>query len=178
LVDDALRKLRMRGDLDPGELEYLRMMKQAEERQRQAWASNAAVETSDEARAKASADHMARTKRMFADTVQASPELPSSPAPVVTAEGATLGFYKAEPYGDVQPKPVARYAHDWPSMKKWIARSDGTWLVRAFAVPASAPEILKFFGKDESGMSSEPELEKAAFEVIVKDGRVFRSDPE
>ncbi len=71
---------------------------------------------------------------------------------------------------------VAQYAPDWKLLKERIKPHDGTWLVEKHEFHGEVALVLGFFGCPDW----EPPKDslKESFEAIVKDGRVFRTDPE
>jgi len=188
-VDSINARLARGEHLSAEDRAYLAKMKSAQERQVAAHRKIGqspgmdALREVDEIRAKASEEHMRRTR---GDVTPADLVVPTNLALASTPNFeprtnviSTISILIAEAVvDDVVSLPQAedRYAPDWPSLKKAIVESEGTWKVSRYEFPALVPHILGFFGKGEWEMPKDSIRE--VFEVIVKSGRVFRSDPE
>lgn len=133
----------------------------------------------DDDRRKAAEEHLKATQ-VANGVAPAQIAAPASPMPVAVpvASGALsilIAVPEAAGAGGL-PSTTEKYAPDWTTMKDIIARYDGTWIVRRHEFPANVPNILGFFAKE--GWAAPEESEKQKFEAIVKNGRVFRTDPE
>jgi hypothetical protein len=61
-------------------------------------------------------------------------------------------------------------------MKRILSCSqDGSWIVSVHQINTTASDILGFFKKD--GWPSPKDSKKDSFEVMIKDGKIFRSEP-
>jgi len=140
-----------------------------------AFQRQAAAHASDEARKKAAREHMKSTQEaagvpVRSHEVDVTPS--GEPAPV-----RVISIMVAKPdEGDGLPSTTEKFAPDWNSMKDIIAKYDGTWIVSRHQFPEQVSDILGFFRKD--GWPPPEDSEAQRFEVIVKNGRVFRTDPE
>lgn len=171
-----------RTDLRPDDRSYLDELKRAQERQQAAHAEvMKTIADVDAERARASEQHMNRVRAASApvpaDLVVNQP----IPAPSIQAPtpNASLSILKAKPFidSDIElPHSEEKFAPDWPKMKTIISKLDGVWVVKRYEFIAAVPLILGFFGKGD--WEAPVDAEKETFEVIVKGGRVFRSDPE
>ena len=99
-----------------------------------------------------------------------------APAPVPLFSVLRAAPEGSEGNGVSLPPTGERFAPDWKHMKEQIAAYDGTWVVSRHEFPAHVAFVLGFFGKE--GWDAPPDAQKESFEVIVKNGRVFRTDPE
>lgn len=137
-----------------------------------------AYNTDDDSRRKAAEAHIRATQA--AAGVTPSVPTPGTPPPRAASSQAQVGHVSilvAKPDSGAQlPPTTEKYAPDWSAMKEIIAKYDGTWIVSRHEFSNSVANILGFFGKD--GWEKPTESEKERFEVIVKSGRVFRTDPE
>lgn len=68
------------------------------------------------------------------------------------------------------------FAPDWDSLKDIIKDHDGAWNVERHEFHSHVALILGFFEKP--GWEKPEDSLKESFEVIVRNGRVFRTDPE
>jgi hypothetical protein len=146
-----------------------------------AFQRQAAARAGDEVRKKAAEEHM-RGVRVAAGL---SPDAPH-PAPVTN--GASIHAVPSVPAGRISimvavpdssgglPPTTEKFAPDWNTMKDKISKFNGTWVVSRHEFPGQVADILGFFGKE--GWPKPEDSEKEVFEVIVKNGRVFRTDPE
>lgn len=161
--------------LSPDDMKYLADQKSAFARQQAAHG----MHSTDADRASAAEAH--RRSVMQANGVeppagplqspgsQASPSAPTGLFSVLRAVPDTSGDARLAPTGE-------KYAPDWRNLKERISSHDGTWIVSRHEFPAHVAFVLGFFGKD--GWETPPDAQKESFEVIVKNGRVFRTDPE
>lgn len=149
--------------------------------QRQA-AAHAKINGSDEDRKRAAEEHMRATQAAAGVPVTPQPANGAAPAPrpvaVVAAQPGKVSLMVAVPETKGNDLPIAgeKFAPDWNSMKEQIAKHTGTWIVSRHEFTSQVADILGFFGKD--GWAKPTDSEKETFEAIVKNGRVFRSDPE
>lgn len=142
-----------------------------------AFQRQAVAHASDEARKKAADDHM-RGVRMAAGldpNVPAPSEKPAVGAIAVPAGQVSVMVAVPDPGGGLPPT-TEKFAPDWNSMKEIIAKFNGTWMVSRHEFACQVSDMLGFFGKD--GWPRPKDSEKETFEAIVKNGRVFRTDPE
>jgi hypothetical protein len=174
----------MSNDFDPmnevsaEDVAYLNGQKKAFERQQAAHG----MHSTDESRAAAAEEHRRATMR--AQGIDVPDNLPGAPAqsrPVSAGVPALFSVLQAvAETGDGKDMTLApageQFAPDWALMKERISKHDGTWTVSHFEFPPHVAHILGFFGKD--GWEAPPDSQKGSFEVIVKNGRVFRTDPE
>jgi len=167
--------------LSAEDMQYLSGQKKAFERQQAAHS----MHSSDESRAVAAEEH--RRAVMRSQGVAVPDELPSGPVPngqaaTVAPVNSLLSILHATPEtGEGKNMTLApageQFAPDWTLLKSRISKYDGIWTVAHYEFPAHAAYILGFFGKE--GWDAPPETsKKRSFEVIVRDGRVFRTDPE
>lgn len=162
--------------LSPEDLQYINNQKDAFERQQAAHGMHG----SDGDRKTAAEAH--RRAVMKQGGVEPPDQLPGSPAqPVPMSGGVPTMFSVLRAIADTDDgKTLApageQYAPDWALMKERIAKHDGTWIVEHYEFQPHVAFILGFFGKD--GWEAPPDAKKKSFEVIVKNGRVFRTDPE
>lgn len=159
------------------DLAYIQGQKKAFERQQAAHN----MHSSDGDRAAAAEAH--RRDTMRAQGVEVPEDLPPTPAsqPVQAAIAGMFSVLQALPEtGEGKSMTLApaneQFAPTWDLMKKRISKYDGTWTVSHYEFPPHVAHILGFFGKE--GWDAPPDSKKKSFEVIVKDGRVFRTDPE
>lgn len=165
------------GDVSAEDMAYLNGQKKAFERQQAAHGMHG----TDESRASAAEQH--RRDTMRAQGIEVPDELPSTPVQGQPAAGVPTLFsvLQATPeVGEGKNLTLApageQFAPTWDLMKDRIAKHDGTWTVSHYEFPTHVAHILGFFGKD--GWEAPPDSKKRSFEVIVKNGRVFRTDPE
>jgi hypothetical protein len=174
---------KMTKEFDPGEglsqedLQYINTQKDAFERQSAAHG----MHSTDAGRKDAADAH--RREVMKQGGVEVPATLPGAPtAPVPTHAGVPTMFsvLRAAPDtgdGGATLAPAGeQYAPDWALMKERIAKHDGTWIVEHYEFHPQVAFILGFFGKE--GWEAPKDSKKKSFEVIVKNGRVFRTDPE
>ena len=109
---------------------------------------------------------------------QAAAAPPGAASVAVSSIPNMFSVLKARPEGGIKELPAGeeQYAPDWKSLKSLIAKLDGTWIVERYEFHGHVAHILGFFGKP--GWEEPTDAKKEEFEVIVKDGRVFRTDPE
>lgn len=69
-----------------------------------------------------------------------------------------------------------QYAPDWALLKDKIKDHDGTWIVEQYEFNYDVALILGFFNCP--GWEDPKDCKNQSFEAIVKNGRVFRTDPE
>lgn len=99
------------------------------------------------------------------------------PAPVQTVSQGKISLMIGIPDSNGSlPATTEKFAPDWAAMKEIIAKYNGIWTVSRHEFPAQVADILGFFGKE--GWPKPADSEQETFEVIVKSGRVFRTDPE
>jgi len=160
--------------LSPDDLEYLNKQRDAFARQKAAHDRD----SGDDARAAAAEAH--RREVMEKHGVTPSGEVLPTPGPSPSQTPGLFSVLKAEPeaeeIGGSIPSTREKYAPDWKHLKAQIANHDGIWIVSHYEFPAHTAFILGFFHKE--GWDHPPDAKKRSFEVIVKNGRVFRSDPE
>jgi len=130
----------------------------------------------DLARQKASAEHMRLTRLSLGlpaiDVASASEVSLNTTAP---SSSAVISIMIANPEEGGQRTPhTEQYAPDWHVMKEMLTRYDGTWIVVRHEIPSQVESILGFFGKD--GWDEPANSKQETFEVIVKKGKVFRTD--
>lgn len=154
---------------------------------RQMAARNSASSMSDDERRKAAQEHMRSIKAMAGDA-QPSTQPSSTQHPQAVHQAniprqslSSISILIAVPEGAGSVRMTAiqageKFAPDWPSMKDMISKHDGTWIVSRYEFSPDVSNILGFFKKD--GWSFPDNAEKEQFEAIVKNGRVFRTDPE
>jgi hypothetical protein len=145
---------------------------------RNAFQRQAKAHAGDEERRKAAEEHMRATRQ--AAGLPADAPLPPRPPSSVAAQPVQPGrisimVASSETKGGELKAAHDKYAPDWNSMKEIIAKHDGTWVVTRHEFSTGVADILGFFGKD--GWERPADSEKEKFEVIVKNGRVFRTDP-
>jgi hypothetical protein len=170
---------------------YLDAQKRAKARQEAAWQGHPTGDADDEERRRMAEEHRRKTMADHgvspADLLKDQPQGPaaassvpeSGVAPSPAAGVPTLfSVLKAGPVVTEVELPQAheQFAPDWAEMKKRISPHDGTWLVEKFEFHPHVAHILGFFGKE--GWEAPEDAKKEEFEVIVKGGRVFRTDPE
>lgn len=164
--------------LSADDMAYINGQKKAFERQQAAHGMHG----SDESRANAAEQH--RRETMRAQGIEVPDDLPNTPAQSQpTSAGVPVLFSVLQAVaetGDGRDMKLApageQFAPDWALMKKRISAHDGTWTVSHYEFPPHVAHILGFFGKE--GWEAPPDAKKRSFEVIVKNGRVFRTDPE
>jgi hypothetical protein len=169
--------------LTADDTEYLNSHRQAFARQQKAHAH-------DEERKKAAEAHLRATREAAGLPPDAPLPAPSPSAASVVVPGAPASAAAAIPTPsgrisivvarpDVKPNELPpsteKFAPDWGTLKEMIAKFDGTWIVSRHEFPVQVATILGFFGKD--GWEKPVDTVKETFEAIVKNGRVFRSDP-
>jgi len=179
------------------------LMERARVRQQAAWEGRRVpMSPEDEERKRLSDEHRAKTMASAGITPAeisrrlAEEGIPAPPADAAEVEqrsvqqgGGALhagvagvptkfSVMKAHPEASVHELPPAgeQYAPDWKAMKERISSYDGTWIVENFEFLPDPALILGFFGKE--GWDYPDDALKEQFEVIVKNGRVFRTDPE
>ena len=168
-------------EFDPGEglsqedIQYINQQKEAFSRQQEAHG----MHSTDAARKSAAEAH--RREVMKSQGLPVPDELPmAAPGRAAQSSAATMfSVLRAIPdtsNGTKLAPTGEQYAPDWPSMKERIASHDGTWIVSRYEFQPDVSLILGFFEKN--GWESPVDAEKESFEVIVKNGRVFRTDPE
>lgn len=146
---------------------------------RNAFKRQAQAHAGDEERRKAAEEHMRATRQ--AAGLPADAPLPLRPPPSTVAaqpvQAGRISIMVANPETKPNELPAAneKFAPDWNTMKEIIAKHDGTWVVTRHEFSSSVADILGFFGKD--GWARPSDTEKEKFEAIVKNGRVFRTDP-
>ena len=172
----------MSNEFDPGEglsqedLQYINSQKDAFERQQAAHGMHG----TDAGRKDAAEAH--RRAVMRQQGVEPPETLPGAPARPVAAQGGIPTMFSvlraAPDTGDGATLAPAgeQYAPDWALMKDRISKHDGTWIVEHYEFHPHVALILGFFGKE--GWEAPPDSKKKSFEVIVKNGRVFRTEPE
>lgn len=132
----------------------------------------------DEERRKAAEAHIRATRE--AAGVPTDAPMPTRPAVTAASVQSAPGKISVmialpEHRPNEIPSTTEKFAPDWNSMKEIIAKFDGTWVVARHEFSTQVSEILGFFGKD--GWARPEGSEKERFEAIVKNGRVFRTDP-
>lgn len=151
---------------------YIASHKTAFERQ-------AAAHAGDETRKKAADEHM-RSVRIAAGLSPDAPPSPAAGAPSLATQAVPAGrisiMVAVPDSSGGLPSTTEKFAPDWNSMKEMIAKFNGTWTVSRHEFSGQVADILGFFGKD--GWVKPKDSEKESFEAIVKNGRVFRTDPE
>lgn len=177
MTDDEFNPM---GEVSAEDMAYINGQKQAFERQQAAHG----MHSSDSDRAAAAEEHRRATMR--SQGIEVPDELPgggAGTAPVPTQAGVPTLFSVLQAVAEVGDTPRnslpaagEQFAPDWALMKERISKHDGTWTVSHFEFPPHVAHILGFFGKD--GWEAPADAKKRSFEVIVKDGRVFRTDPE
>jgi len=159
--------------LDEEEKAYLNGQKKAFAKQKAVHEAYNASQMGDEERKKAAEEHMRAT-------MAAAGFVPSVPQPgrAATAAPGNISILVAKPetMGHELPSTTEKFAPDWAGLKEIIAKYDGTWIVCRYEFLGNVANILGFFGKD--GWQRPEDAEKQKFEVIVKSGRVFKTDPE
>lgn len=146
-----------------------------------AFQRQAAAHAADEQRKKAAEEHM-RSVKTAAGLDPDAPVPPSArPAPSVArpapvAAGRISIMVAVPDSSGGLPPTTEKFAPDWNTMKDRISKFNGTWVVSRHEFSGQVADILGFFGKD--GWPKPEDSEKEVFEAIVKNGRVFRTDPE
>lgn len=169
-----------RPDFDPmdglsdEDIQYLDSHRKAFSRQSEAHASM------DEERKRAAQEHMKSVQQLSKGSAMSPSEVVREkvrPSPISSRALGTMSVLIAvpDPSGGLPPTKE-KYAPDWNSMKDMISKYDGIWVVSRHEFPSHVSSILGFFGKE--GWPSPDDSEKEVFEVIVRGGRVFRTDPE
>lgn len=144
---------------------------------REAFQRQVKARSSDDDRKKAAEEHMRATQ--LANGV--TPALPAAGVPLKPvaqpAASGKISLMVAVPdsSGGLPPS-TEKFAPDWNSMKDIISKYDGTWIIARHEFSVRVADILGFFRKDGWPWPNDSEKEK--FEAIVKNGRVFRTDPE
>ena len=165
--------------LSPEDLQYINGQKKAFERQQAAHG----MHSTDESRAAAADQH--RREVMRSQGVAVPDDLPGGPpvAQAATAAGIPTLFSVLRAIPDVgEHKNMTlapageQFAPTWALMKDRISKHDGIWTVAHYEFTPHVAHILGFFGKE--GWEAPPDAKKRSFEAIVRDGRVFRTDPE
>ena len=128
----------------------------------------------DEARKRKSDEHRRATQ--LANGISPTDDAPIIASPVgnVATGAISVMIAVADDSGGI-PATTPKFAPDWNAMKDIIVKYNGTWLISRHEVPSQVANILGFFGKD--GWPKPADSEKETFEAIVKNGRVFRTDP-
>lgn len=160
--------------LDEEERAYLAGQKAAFAKQKAVHEAHNAAQMGDEERRKAAEEHM-RATQAAAGFVPTGP-VPNAPRHSAAPGTISILVAKPETSGHQLPSTTEKFAPDWPGMKEIIAKYDGTWIVYRYEFLGNVANILGFFGKD--GWQKPEDSEKQKFEVIVKNGRVFKTDPE
>jgi hypothetical protein len=147
-----------------------------------AFQRQAAARAGDEARKKAAEEHMrsVRTAAGFPpDAPVSAPSINGTSAhhaaPLVPAGRISIMVAVPDANGGL-PSTTEKFAPDWNAIKDRISKFNGTWVVSRHEFSGQVADILGFFGKD--GWPKPEDSEKEVFEAIVKNGRVFRTDPE
>jgi len=147
-----------------------------------AFQRQAAAHAGDEARKKAADEHMRAVKiasGISPDALSPAPRAangaPAAVAPQVPAGRISIMVAVPDSSGGLPPT-TEKFAPDWNTMKDKISKFNGTWVVSRHEFSSQVSDILGFFGKD--GWEKPEGSEKEVFEAIVKNGRVFRTDPE
>jgi len=165
--------------LSPEDLQYINGQKKAFERQQAAHG----MHSTDESRAAAAEQH--RREVMRSQGVAVPDVLPGAPPATQAAPAAGVpplfSVLQATPdVGEGRNMTLApageQFAPDWALLKSRISKHDGIWTVSHYEFPPHVAHILGFFGKE--GWEAPSDAKKRSFEVIVRDGRVFRTDPE
>jgi hypothetical protein len=154
------------------------------DRQRNAFARQKRAHEGDEERKRAAEAHLRATR----EAAGLSPDAPVPPPVVVPGALASAAATIPVPSGRISvvvakpdakpnelPPSTEKFAPDWNTLKEMISKFDGTWIVSRHEFPVQVSTILGFFGKD--GWDKPVDTVKETFEAIVKNGRVFRSDP-
>ena len=181
-------------DISPQDKEYIETQRRAKARQEAAWeGKRIPMSPEDEERKRLSDEFRRKTMASQgvtpAEIAKRFAENPPPPTdaddigpggPVVSTVGVPSMFMvlKARPEVAEHDIPQAKeqYAPDWKLLKGRIQGHDGTWIVEKYEFHPHVAFILGFFGKE--GWNTPENSLKESFEVIVKDGRVFRTDPE
>jgi hypothetical protein len=159
------------------------------DRQRNAFARQKRAHDGDEERKKAAEAHLRATREAAglppdgslavaaAAAAVVVPGAPASAAAAIPVPSGRISVVVARP--DIKPNELPpsteKFAPDWNTLKEMISKFDGTWIVSRHEFPVQVSTILGFFGKD--GWDKPVDTVKETFEAIVKNGRVFRSDP-
>ena len=160
--------------LDEEEKAYLNGQRQAFAKQKAVHEAANAAASGDEERRKAAEEHM-RAVQAAAGFVPTVPQA-SAARPRVAPGSISILVARPEHAAHELPSTTEKYAPDWAALKEVIAKYDGTWVVSRYEFLGNVANILGFFGKE--GWVKPEECEKQKFEVIVKNGRVFKTDPE
>lgn len=165
-------------DLSPDDLAYLNRQKAAKARQMAAWKAGEGPEPDE-------------TGLLAVDDDGNPIELPEPPVPFavdqgrIVAPGAVpvpvplvLQVFRASPITDSKELPPAHMQHapSWDTLKDRLKPHDGAWMVKRFELAPDVTQLLGFFGMN--GWEEPQGAQRESFEVIVKGGRVFRTDPE
>jgi hypothetical protein len=145
-----------------------------------AFQRQAAAHVGDEARKKAAEEHMRAVRIASGLSPDTPPPRAANGAPAVVPHPVPAGRISImvaipDSSGGLPPT-TEKFAPDWSTMKDRISKFNGTWTVSRHEFPSQVADILGFFGKD--GWDKPEGSEKEVFEAIVKNGRVFRTDPE
>lgn len=159
------------GGLSAEDLAYIDGHRKALSRQH---AVHAVANTTDDERKKAAEEHM-RATQIAAGVTPTTAGPPLAALRAAPSAPGQLSIMIAIPDGSPLPPSTEKFAPDWASMKEIIAKFDGTWVVVRHEFPGNVANVLGFFGKDGWEKPAGSEVER--FEVIVKSGRVFRTDP-
>jgi len=181
------------GDVSPQDQQYLEEQRRAKARQDAAWEGKQVPMSpedeerkrlSDEFRRKTMASHgmtPAEIAKKFQENPPPPPETADDAAPAMSSTGGVPLMFvvltaKPEVAENDIPQAKEQFAPDWKSLKERIQGYDGTWIVETYEFHPHVALVLGFFGKQ--GWNAPEDALKESFEVIVKDSRVFRTDPE
>jgi len=160
--------------LDEEEKAYLNGQKQAFAKQKAVHDAHNAATMGDDDRRRAAEEHMRATQIAAGMTPTDPAKLPPTPRAAATPGNISILIARPDSAPNSLPSTTEKFAPDWAAMKEIIAKYDGTWVVAQHEFLGNVSNILGFFGKE--GWEKPAESEKQKFEVIVKNGRVFRTD--
>lgn len=165
------------GDLSPEDRAYLARQRAAKERQMAAWKAGEGPEPTEEGLVAVDDEGLPVAPSPAIDVSANAPGM-IVPEPKPPPR-QMLAVFRAEPVekGLKELPPAAKqYAPDWKELKNRLKPHDGLWMVERCDLPLDMAQILGFFGMP--GWDMPEGAKKESFEVIVKDGRVFRTDPD
>ena len=181
-------------EIGPQDRQYLEEQRRAKARQEAAWDGQGVPMSPEDEKRKQLSDEFRRktmasqgmTPAEIAKNFQEAPPPPATAddvgpgGPVATAVGIPTMFVVLKARADVEvheaPQAEEQYAPDWKMLKGRIKDHNGTWVVEKYEFHPHVAFILGFFGKP--GWDPPENALKESFEAFVKDGRVFRTDPE
>jgi hypothetical protein len=170
-------------NIDPTDIEWVELSKKAIARQEAIREGMNVPKMTDaerdEQRKLASLAHMAATKAAAAEGALLAAETANLVSNPVSAQvlASTIDIWLVELREEGEAAPKRIYAPTWKQLKKYLKDKNGVWEVQHFELLHNAEDILGFFASEQGYIYPIDSL-KEEFDIMVRDGMVFKSDSD